>query len=86
MGFLDDRVPLLAGTGDGAWRPTPAIVRAVLACGKACSLFIGRKSAAPVSPCFHWGKPGSHPNRYGIDTEHRQGETWVDVPSLTNGL
>lgn len=85
MGFLDYRVPLLAGTGDGAlaayagYRQSGAgMWNGVLTIGRTQELQL------PVPPCFHWGKPGSHPSSYGIDTAHRQGETWVDMPSLTD--
>lgn len=86
MGFLEYRVPLLAGTGGGAlaaytgYRQSgTGMWKGVLTIDRAQELQL------PVSPCFHWGKPGSQPNSYVIDLDHRQGEIWVDVPSLTDG-
>ena len=85
LGFADFRVPLLAGTAAGAqaaylgyrqgsagtWTGVVTVMRTP-------------DIALPKPPCLDWGSPGRLPGTYVIDSRHRAGEAWIDMPDLSD--
>ena len=86
LGFADYRVPVVAGIGEGAlaayigYRQSGSgMWNGVITIGRVDELRL------PLPPCYGWGKKGEQPGAYVIDPRHRTGESWVDMPDLSDG-
>lgn len=86
LAFERFRIPVLGGIEAGAsvaylgYRQSGAGEWAGL-------LTIERPSQIELAepPCLGWGRPGSDPGTYVLDSRHRNGETWVDLPDMASG-